>query len=76
MSRRLPILSRRKVVKALRKAGFAFDPSGGKGGHAKLVHPTRGRTTFVPSGGDVPPGTLRDIISQAGLSRDEFLALL
>ena len=76
MSRRLPVLSRRKVVRALEKAGFIFDPSGGKGGHGKLVHPARGRTTFVPSGGDVPTGTLRDILNQAGLAREEFLALL
>ena len=64
MSARLPSLSRRQVVKALCKAGFAFDPAGGKGGHGKLVHPTRGRTTSVPSGKTVAQGTLRDILNQ------------
>ena len=76
MSDRLPSLSRRKVVRALGRAGFVFDPSGGKGGHGKLVHPTRGKTTFVPSARDVPTGTLKSILNQAGLSREEFLALL
>ena len=47
MSARFPSLSRRQVIKALSRAGFRFDPTGGKGGHGKLVHPARGRTTFV-----------------------------
>ena len=76
MSDRLPSLSRRKVVRALGRAGFVFNPSGGKGGHGKLFHPTRGKVTYVPSARDVPTGTLKSILSQAGLTREEFLALL
>ena len=78
MSARLPTLSRRRVIKALTKAGFVLDRSRGKGGHARLRRPSDGRVTHISSGDgkDVRPGTLRDILSQAGLTREEFLALL
>ena len=32
--------------------------------------------TAVPDEKDIPAGTLKAILAQAGLSRDEFLALL
>ena len=50
-----------------------------KGSHHRLVHvadPTRQTTVSVHKGRDIPRGTLRDIIEQAGLTVDEFIALL
>ncbi len=39
-------------------------------------HPARTVTVPVHSGRDLKPGTLRSIIKQAGLSLEEFRALL
>ena len=49
-----------------------------KGSHHHLRHPSRpGARPVVPlHRGDLPAGTLRAIIKQAGLSVDEFLDLL
>jgi predicted RNA binding protein YcfA (HicA-like mRNA interferase family) len=35
-----------------------------------------GETVIALHSGDIPQGTLRDILKQVGLSRDEFLKLL
>ena len=77
MSRRLPALNGRDVLRALEKAGFAIARI--KGSHHMLVHrDDRSRITNVPvhASRDLPRGTLRDIIKQAGLTVDEFLDLL
>jgi predicted RNA binding protein YcfA (HicA-like mRNA interferase family) len=76
MGQRLPSLSADEVCGALVKAGFAIVPGRGKGSHVFLyrVVPPTGIT--VPKKKDVKRGTLRAIIRQAGLSVDEFLALL
>jgi mRNA interferase HicA len=49
-----------------------------KGSHRFYQHPhDKRRQTVVPyHGGDLPPGTLRVIIKQAGLTVEEFVALL
>jgi len=49
------------------------------GSHVRLVHatdPSRQTTVPVHKGRDLPKGTLRDIIAQAGMTVDEFLDLL
>ena len=76
MSKRLPSLSAREVVAALRRAGFVEVPDRGSGSHRWLVggDPVRGVT--VPDHKTVKRGTLSKIIRDAGLTRDEFLALL
>lgn len=72
---RLPMLSARKVIKALTRAGFVED--GQKGSHCYLWHPGKRTTTCVPiHGGDLKRGLVRSILSQAGLTEDEFEALL
>ncbi len=71
---RLPRVSPAEVAKALGKAGFERDHQ--KGSHLTLRHPD-GRRTVVPMHtGVVPLGTLHDIIKQAGLTVEEFRALL
>jgi predicted RNA binding protein YcfA (HicA-like mRNA interferase family) len=73
---RLPSLTPRKVIRALKRAGFVEDRQ--KGSHLILIHPSRKTRTVVP----VPPGRsikeplLRAIIRDASLSVEEFIALL
>jgi len=77
MSRRLPALKPRDVIRALEKAGFVVARI--KGSHHFMVHrDDKTRMTNVPAHAshDVPRGTLRDIIKQAGLTVEEFLDLL
>ena len=74
---RLPALDGRRVVRALTRAGFATDRI--IGSHHVMVFPghlTRTVTVPVHSSRDLKPGTLRSIIKQAGLSLEEFKALL
>jgi predicted RNA binding protein YcfA (HicA-like mRNA interferase family) len=74
---KLPALDGRRVVRALTRAGFVIDRV--VGNHHVMVFPGDAkRTVVVPvhSGRDLKPGTLRAIIRQAGLSLEEFNALL
>jgi predicted RNA binding protein YcfA (HicA-like mRNA interferase family) len=71
----LPRASGREVVKALVKAGYEQDRQ--RGSHIVLrqaVAPHR--RVVVPDHDEVAKGTLRAIIRQAGLTVDEFKALL
>jgi predicted RNA binding protein YcfA (HicA-like mRNA interferase family) len=73
---RLPQVTARKLLAALQRGGFVVDRV--KGSHHFLRHkddPAR-RTVIALHSGDIPQGTLRDILRQAGLSRDAFLKLL
>jgi len=71
----LPIISGRGVVKALGKIGYQLDHH--RGSHMTLRHvaPPHRRLT-VPDHDTVSKGTLRAIIRQAGLTVDEFKALV
>jgi len=72
---RLAGLSAAEVIRRLRRAGFVFDRTA-KGSHDIWRHPTTKRRITVPNHpGDLPEGTVRAIIREAGLSVDEFLAL-
>ena len=63
------------VVRKLRRAGFEFD-RGAKGSHEIWWNPaTRNRTTIPNHPGDIPEGTLRAILKQAGISPEEFVKL-
>ena len=76
MNQRLPALTARDVIRALERAGFAVSRTSGS--HRHLVHssdPARKVTVPVHTG-DLPRGTLRAIISQAGLTVAEFIAYL
>jgi predicted RNA binding protein YcfA (HicA-like mRNA interferase family) len=70
---RLAGLSASEVIRKLRRAGFVFDRVA-KGSHEIWLHPeTRARVVVPHHPGDVPEGTVRAIIRQAGLEVDEFL---
>ena len=75
---RIPSLSSREVVQALRKGGFLDAPKRGKGSHIAMVKKGPGlpRLVIIPERKVLPKGTLRAILEQAGLSREEFLSLL
>ena len=76
---KLPSLSSRQVIQALRRAGFLEAPDRGKGSHRAFYRADplgHTRLVIVPQGKDIPRGTLLAILNQAGLSRDEFLRLL
>lgn len=70
---KLPVLTVREVIRKLKKAGFVFDRQA-KGSHEIWYNPTTRRRTTVPNHpGDVPKGTLKAIIEQAGLTVEEFI---
>jgi len=76
-ARRLPSLKARDVIRALQAAGFSIVRT--TGSHCRLVHDrdsTRQTTVPAHKGKDIPRGTLRSIIDQAGLTVDEFIDLL
>ena len=63
------------IIRRLRREGFVFDRQA-KGSHEIWWNPkTRARTTIPHHPGDLPEGTVRAIIKQAGLTIDEFLKL-
>lgn len=71
----LPRASGREVVKALTKVGYEQDRQ--RGSHIILRQVAAPhRRLVVPDHGEVAKGTLRAIIRQAGLTVDEFKALL
>ncbi len=72
----MPVLSGHEVIKALKKIGF--EPARQKGSHIVLVRVASDskRAVVVPNHKQIDPGTLLEIIRQAGLKRDEFERLL
>lgn len=72
---RLPVVSGRAVVAALAKRGYAFDRQ--RGSHMVLRQSEAPhRRVVVPDHKEVARGTLRAIVREAGLTVDEFRALL
>lgn len=70
---KLPVISGKGLIKALTKIGYSVHDK--RGSHVHLRHAER-RPLTVPFHGTIARGTLRTIIKQAGLSREEFLKLL
>ena len=63
----------REIVRRLRQFGFAFDRQAA-GSHEIWYCVVTGRYTTIPNHtGDMPEGTLRAILQQAGISTEEFL---
>ena len=72
---RLAGLTASEVIRKLRRGGFVFDRHA-KGSHEIWWNPdTRRRTTVPNHPGDLPGGTVRAIIRQAGLTVSRFLPL-
>ena len=70
------ILSGEQMVKVF--LGFGFEKIRQKGSHIKLRRFKNGRkqTLVVPLHKELDKGTLRAIIRQSGLSREEFFEIL
>ena len=69
----LPVISGDDFVKAVRKIGYVWDHT--EGSHMILLHPS-GRRLSAPRHKELGRGLLRSLIRDAGLSREEFMALL
>jgi len=71
----LPRISGREAVSAFRKLGYEVDRQ--KGSHIILRHPGPPfRRLTVPDHREVAKGTLRALIREAGISVEEFTALV
>lgn len=65
----------KEIIRRLKQAGFEFDRQA-KGSHEIWWNPkTRARTTIPNHSGDMPEGTLKAILTQAGVSPEEFLRI-
>jgi predicted RNA binding protein YcfA (HicA-like mRNA interferase family) len=73
VSQGLPLISGKAAVQALERAGFVA--AGTRGSHQKLRNP-EGRVVIIPIHRELKRGTLASILRQAGLTTEEFRALL
>jgi len=73
---KLQSLTARKVVRALKRAGFVEDRQ--RGSHLMLIQPETKARTVVPvhAGRAIKEPLLRAIVRDANLSVDEFIELL
>jgi predicted RNA binding protein YcfA (HicA-like mRNA interferase family) len=76
-ARRLTGVNGKAVLRALERAGFRLERVTGSH-HVLRKAGVPGSKVILPLHGahDLPPGTLRSIIQQSGLTVDEFMALL
>ncbi len=68
-----PDVSARELVAAMGRLGYEVRRQ--RGGHIHLKHDSRPRLT-VPNHKEIARGTLKAILSQAGISVEELMALL
>ena len=76
MSRHLPAISGRQLVRALQRVGFVVLRQ--KGSHVSMEQRTADGywRTVVPFHREIRPGTLGDILNQTGLSKAGLAELL
>jgi predicted RNA binding protein YcfA (HicA-like mRNA interferase family) len=70
---RLPVCSGQDAIRAFQKLGYQLDHQSGS--HIILRHPQMRRLT-VPNHRELAKGTLRALIREAGLTKEEFVTLL
>lgn len=72
---KLPILKSKELIRILNKIGFfEFHRVGS---HAQFKHTDSRRTTIpIHPGKDIPPGTLKAILNDLGISTEDFVKLL
>lgn len=76
MSRHLPAVSGRQLLRALQRAGFIVLRQ--KGSHVSMERKTADGywRTIVPMHREIRPGTLSDILNQSSLTKDQLRELL
>jgi predicted RNA binding protein YcfA (HicA-like mRNA interferase family) len=63
----------REIVQRLKALGFQFDRQAA-GSHEIWFNPSTRRYTTIPNHpGDMPEGTLRAILKQAGVTPEQFM---
>ncbi|PIV25795.1 MAG: hypothetical protein COS37_09710 [Anaerolineae bacterium CG03_land_8_20_14_0_80_58_20] len=68
---KIPTLTPQQVIRILERKGFILDRS--KGSHRIYIHPdTKRRVVVAFHRKDLPQGTLREILRQAGISSEEL----
>ena len=70
---RLPVCSGADAIKAFRRVGYEVDHQ--TGSHIILRHAS-GRRLAVPNHRELAKGTLRALIREAGLTKEQFAKLL
>jgi predicted RNA binding protein YcfA (HicA-like mRNA interferase family) len=71
---RLPVISGAEAVQAFQRAGWHVDRK--RGSHAIMLKPGHIASLSIPQHRELAPGTLRSLIRAAGLSVEEFAALI
>jgi predicted RNA binding protein YcfA (HicA-like mRNA interferase family) len=70
---RLPVCSDQDAIRAFQKLGYQVDHQ--TGSHVIVRHPQMRRLT-IPNHRELAKGTLRALIREAGLTKDQFVNLL
>jgi len=68
------VVSGAEAVKAFQRAGWRIDRQ--RGSHVVLLRPGHIASLSVPQHPELAPGTLRALMRAAGLTVEEFAALL
>ena len=71
---KLPVLSARDIIKALKRADFRVVRQSGS--HIHLWNDKNRTLVTVPNHPELAKGTLNSIIKQSKMGRDEFLKLV
>lgn len=72
MPSKYPVLKPEEVIRVLQKTGFTFKSQ--KGSHVKYTR--NDRAVIIPMHEEIRKGTLKSILSQAGISLEELQNLL
>lgn len=72
MGSKYPVLPPKTVISALEKSGFYFVSQ--KGSHMKYTDGKR--TVIVPNHSEVAKGTLKSILTMAGIELEDFMKLI
>lgn len=76
MSPKIPVITSKQLVRALKHAGFSEDRQ--KGSHLTLINSKTNKIVTIPihTGVDIGKGLLKKIVTDAGLTIEEFYNLL
>ena len=76
MNNALPVLTPREAIRAFSRAGFSVLPNRGKGSHTVMAKAGWPAILTIPDHAELKRGTLRSLIRDAGLTVEQFRALL